>query len=135
MENTNGTPAVDTKLAPVLPEGIDSTGVLDEATEDRFRANWTQLERMGFELEVRRNSLQVRHRDRKFETVIQLTQEDDLGERRALYQSLRVAFGRATDRYFSWMFQPSHSVTAPYESFKEIISICQAVRNKYRFSL
>jgi len=122
------------RLAPFLPEGAASGAVLDAHTADRFGARWAQLQDLGFELDVGRDSLQVRHRDRGFQTVIQLSHENDLGERRALFQALKNAFGRTTDRFFSWIFQPSPAVSLAYDSLREIIEICQDLRGKYRFS-
>jgi hypothetical protein len=127
-------PELDTldRLGPVLPEGQDPRDALDDDTAHRLRANWEQLEEMGFDLELRRDSLRVQHRTRRFETVIQLSHENDLGERRALYRELRSAFGRITDRLFSWVLQPSRSVVVPYEGLKEVISICQSLRKGLR---
>ena len=121
-------------LAPMLPEGASPQETLDDATARKLRANWAQLVGMGFDLELRRDSLAVRHRTQRFETVVQFSHENDLGERRALFRSLKAAFGKMTDRFFPWLFQPSAAVSAPYDRLKEVISIWQALRKKVRAS-
>jgi hypothetical protein len=121
------------RLAPLLPGETDPGKILDGRAAQRFSARWAQLEDMGFELNVGRASVQVRHRGTGFETVIQLSHENDLGEKRALFRALKRAFGRTTDRFFSWIFLPSPPVSLAYESLREIIEICQSVRAKHRF--
>jgi hypothetical protein len=130
------TPQTDirARLTPVLPEGQLAQKALDDEAARRLHSHWERLAAMGFDLELRRDSLRVQHRNRRFETVIHLSHEKDLGERRALFRALKSAFGRVTDRLFSWAFQPSSAVAAPYESLREVISICQSVRRRFRFS-
>lgn len=125
---------IRTVLAPIVPQFADPRAGLSEEAVRRLLDHWATLEHMGFELELRRDSLRVQHRNRGFETVIQLSHEDDLGERRALYRDLRDSFGRVTDRLFSWLFQPSPSVMRPYESLREIVALCQRVRQSQRMS-
>ena len=122
------------RLATFLPEGAAPAAAIDARTAARFGARWAELQELGFELEVGRDALRVRHRDRGFQTVIQLSHDNDLGERRALFQALKSRFGRTTDRFFSWLFQPSPAVSLVYESLREVIEICQDLRGKYRFS-
>jgi hypothetical protein len=115
-------------LAPLLPRGAELRDRLEDEPWERLQASWQQLTELGFEVEVRAEELLVRHRDAGFETVIQLSRPDDLGELRGLFLALRKRFGRVRDRWLPWLFLPGQAVTDPYEHLREIIATCQKLR-------
>jgi hypothetical protein len=119
-------------LAPILPAGAPSEKTLRGEAAGRLAHHWARLQEMGFQLELRKDSLAVHHGGRGFEHVVQLSHPDDLGERRALFNAVKASFGRLSDRFFPWLFQPSPDVTRSYESLKEVISTCQAIRQQAR---
>lgn len=119
-------------LAALLPPGeTRPEAFCPEAALRRLEEHWGRLQGLGFELGIRAGSLQVRHGNRGFETVLHFGGPDDLGERRQLFAALKATFGGFRDR-FPWLWQPSPAVTVPYESLKAIAEVCQAVRTKSR---
>ncbi len=114
------------------PQDFDPVGFLPAAKKDRLAEHWGRLRDLGFELEVRHDLIQVRHGNRGFHSVIHLSHPADLGERRHLFESLKQAFGGFTDRFLAWVLQPSVAVTAPYESLREVIALCQEARETAR---
>ncbi len=121
---TPGTPK-DTSpdLTPLAPGAT-----VPEAVRRRFEDQWQALTDLGFSLEVRADSLVVRHPERGFEATIELTRPDDLGERRELYRALRRAFGGRLERWLPQLVQASQPVTRPYQSLKNQVEVCQALR-------
>lgn len=121
-----------TRLAPLLPScGAGGAAPLPEEARRRLADHWSRLARLGFDLEIRAHSLRVRHGNRGFETVLHFGGPDDLEERRKLFTDLRAAFGGLRDR-IPWLWQPSAAVTAPYESLKAVVEVCEAVRRQAR---
>ncbi|MHB8767205.1 MAG: hypothetical protein ACYDA8_23085 [Deferrisomatales bacterium] len=118
------------RLAPLYGPAPETTHPFSPDELDRLTAHWDRLEALGFELEVRRDSLRVQNRAGGYETVIQLSRGDDLGERRALHRSLRAAFGSASDRHLAWLFQPSRAITDPCDALRGVVEVCQAVRQR-----
>ena len=115
-------------LSPLLPEGAEIRGLLDAKTLGKLENSWRELAERGFEVGVGSNELKIRHRASGFETVIQLSRPDDLGELRGLFLSLRHQFGRLRDRWLPWLFLPGPAVTVPYDHLRLIISTCQRLR-------
>ncbi|MFU8856349.1 MAG: hypothetical protein ACNA8S_05010 [Deferrisomatales bacterium] len=115
-------------LTVLLPEGSPASPVVPEDVRRRFGTCWRALRDQGFDIEVRRNSVRVRHAGQGFERVIQLSGEDDLGEKRELFRALRSAFGGLVERWLPHVVQPSPTVTWPYLNLKQVIEICQGVR-------
>ncbi len=116
-------------LSVLLPVGADLPMVVPDSARERFEICWGALRGLGFDVEVRKASLRVRHPERGFDRVIHLSGEDDLGEKRALFQDLRAAFGGAVERWLPGLVQSSPTVTIPYLGLKQLVEICQAVRN------
>jgi len=110
-----------------LPANLDLRA-LTPAEQERLSTHWTSLRERGFEVTLRRDSIEICHPKRGFETVVQLSGEDDLGERREVFRALRAAFGSVTERWFPRLVQSSTAVTRPYQDIKEIVEICQALR-------
>lgn len=109
-------------LAHIAPAAITS------ADRSRLAARWTSLRERGFEITPRRDSLEIRHARRAFETVVHLSDPDDLGERRQVFRALRSAFGTWAERWLPWLVQPSPSIAGTYRDIKEIVEICQSLR-------
>ena len=129
--DASATETVADALSPLLPESAEFRAILDDASRTRLEASWSELAELGFEVGVGADQLQVRHRDRGFETVIQLSRPDDLGELRGLFLALRQRFGRVRDRWLPWLFLPGQAVTVPYEHLRLIIGTCQRLRQAH----
>ncbi|MBI5018526.1 MAG: hypothetical protein HZB55_23965 [Deltaproteobacteria bacterium] len=129
-EPTTPTATALERLAPLLPTGSPTSKDLcpPEALR-RLDDHWSRLEGLGFLLEIRPGALRVRHRTVSFESVLHFGGQDDLGERRQLFASLKAAFGGLRDR-FPWLWQPSPAVTTPYESLKAVADVCETVRSR-----
>ena len=115
-------------LTPLVPRGVEIQKVLDDETMGRLQTNWQELADLGFEVAVGADELVVRHRSSGFETVMQLSRPDDLGELRSLFLALRRHFGRLRDRWLPGLFLPGPSVTTPYELLRQVIGTCQRLR-------
>lgn len=112
--------------------GFDPSDFLVTDKRDRLAAHWDRLQGLGFELEIEHDRLRVHHGNRGFDAVIHLSHPADLGERRQLFESLKHAFGKPSDRFLSWILRPSQAVTLPYESLREVIALCQDARETAR---
>jgi hypothetical protein len=131
MHPTTTPPAVP-DLSALLADGAHPGRTVPIDLQRRFEARWSALRDLGFELEVRRDSLRVSHRERRFEAIIELSGDDDLGEKRELFRALRATFGNAAERWFPKLVQCSPAVTAPYLALKEVLDVCQALRRSRR---
>lgn len=117
-------------LTALFPDGPEETGKVTEAARGRFEVHWRALRELGFHVFLRKDAILVRHPGRGFEMEIQLSSEDDLGEKRELFRALRANFGGPVERWFPKLVQSSPAVTRPYQSLKELVEVCQAVRRK-----
>ncbi len=117
-------------LSALFPDDPEEAGKVPEAARARFETHWRALRDLGFHVQLRKDALVVHHPDRGFEMEIQLSREDDLGEKRELFRALREAFGGPVERWFPKLVQSSPAVTRPYQSLKELVEVCQAVRRK-----
>jgi hypothetical protein len=119
--------AAPTSPIAALCTGLDLAG-LSPAEKERFSLHWESLEQQGFQTALRRDFVEIRHPQRGFEAVVQLSDADDLGERREVFRALRTAFGTLTERWLPWLVQSSPTVTRAYQDIREIVEICQALR-------
>ena len=112
------------RLSPLMPEDSFPLEWLGGGTKlARLSENWAVLEAMGFQLELKPNSLRAVHREKAFETAFSLTGADEPGIWQAVYEDMRRAFGGFADRYFSWILQSSDEVTKPYRCLKEVVGV------------
>jgi len=114
---------------PPLPPGLDPA-ILTPGDRDRLVCHWHSLQERGFALTPHRDSLEIRHPQRAFEAVVQLTDSDDLGERRELFRTLRAAFGGWAERWFPGLVQSSPAVADAYQDIKEVVEVCQTLRRR-----
>lgn len=126
------TPPAGPDLSALLADGASPERAVPPDLQRRFEARWSALRHLGFDLEVRRDSLRVFHRERRFEAVIELSGDDDLGEKRELFRTLRASFGNTAERWFPKLVQCSPAVTAPYLALKDVLDVCQALRRSRR---
>lgn len=119
-------------LRALFPDDPEEAEKVPEAARGRFEAHWQALRDLGFHVLLRKDALVVRHPGRGFEMEIQLSREDDLGEKRELFRALRATFGSPMERWLPILVQSSPAVTRPYQSLKGLVEVCQAVRRKAR---
>ena len=130
--SANGTAAqvkASHRLEPLVGQSQVSERLCTRETLAQLDWHWDRLANLGFDLELDRDSLSVHNRDAGFQAVIQLSGQDDLGQRRELFQKLNQALGGFWSR-LSWLMRPGPSVTIPYESLKAIIAACQSIRSR-----
>ncbi len=132
MEPTSTRHDILTRLAPLVPTGVDPAGLLTPADHERLARGWAQLEARGFSIEVRTRCLRVRNGNGGFDAVIHLSGPEDLGELRRLFRQLRHRLGTWRDRWLPGLFRASPGVAVTYTALRDVIGPCQRLRERVR---
>jgi hypothetical protein len=94
------------RLAPLVGDPAEIERLCSPQTLGRLTEHWHRVLDLGFELELGSETLQIRHRNTDFETVIPLGGPDGTESRRRLLEQLKRAFGGFRGR-LSWLIRPA----------------------------
>lgn len=123
---------VKLEIMKLLPDRVEWDDLSEHLSLAHLYLNWHALSALGFELSLSPNALWVQHNGSGFCTAIQLSEQDDMGERRALYIKLRSRLGTFCDKIFGAIFLPSDKVMGPYKCLGAVIAVCQEIREMGR---